>query len=189
MCHMEQQIHVVFLGRKCGVTSNFGGKNESRTGGNMKKIKVGNIPVFDRFYRVLSRKDISLSGGFRSIMSDDTVARRRIDHKGFTSFHRDRPPILIVSGKLGSTTLFGHARVQKPSMRVGCAVCVLQLLTAEHGPAPVTTLLHARMFTVYCAGICCRDGAPSTLHHLHHATSHNGVTTLRQCVCQSSGVG
>ena len=27
-----------------------------------------------------------------------TVARRRIDHKGFTFFHRDRPPILIVSG-------------------------------------------------------------------------------------------
>jgi len=131
----------------------------------------------------------STHGVLNLLLAPFTVARRRIDHKGFTSFHRDRPPILIVSGSPGSTTLFGHARVQKPSMRVGCAVCVLQPLTAEHGPAPVTALLHARMFTVYCAGSCCRAGTPSTRHHLHHETSHNGVTTLRQCVCQSSGVG
>ena len=82
---------------------------------------------------------------------------------------RDRPPILIVSGNPGSTTLLGHARVQKPSMRVDCAVCVLQPLTAEHGPAPVTALLYARMFPVYCAGSCCRAETHSTRHHLHHA--------------------
>jgi len=56
----------------------------------------------------------STHGVLNLFLAPFTLARRRIDHKGFTSFHRNRPPILIVSGNLGSTTLLGHARVSCP---------------------------------------------------------------------------
>ena len=125
-----------------------------------------------------STKATSTHGVLNLLLAPFTVARRRIDHKGFASFHRDRPPILIVSGKLGSTTLFGHTRVQKPNMSVGCAVCVLQPLTAEHGPAPVTALLHARMFTVYCAGGWCRAG---TTRGVYNYRSQQNAPTHRHC--------
>mmetsp|Transcript_84086 Transcript_84086/g.136308 ORF Transcript_84086/g.136308 Transcript_84086/m.136308 type:complete len:245 (+) Transcript_84086:440-1174(+) len=115
----------------------------------------------------------STHGVLNLLLAPFTVARRRIDHKGFTSFHRYRPPILIVSGSPGSTTLFGHARVQKPSMRVGCAVCVLQPLTAEHGPAPVTALLHAITFPNCCVDSCSRAGSTGARHHLQHPHEKN----------------
>jgi len=108
---------------------------------------------------------------------------------GLRTVPRDRPPILIVYDNPGSTTWFGHARLQKPSMRVGCTVCVLQPLTADHDPTPVTSLLHARMFPrlLYWQVLQGRNSQYPT--SFHHETSHNGVTTLRQCVSKSAGVG